>query len=144
MARGPKTVMRSGLETQMKDMLDGGKVEYEYESETLPYTIPASERTYLPDFKFPNGIYIEVKGKLDIDARRKMILVKAQNPDADIRFLFHRNNLLRKRGKMRYADWCKKEGFPFTFIAPGKTVEQELNWKEQMMEWYDEQGIPDR
>lgn len=133
-----RRTMRSGLETQVKDELDGSSLDYKYEETRLRYTIPAAERTYLPDFEFPNKIIIEVKGKLDLETRRKMLLVKEHNPDRDIRFVFHRNNLLRKRGKLRYSDWAKRHGFKFCFMAPGKTVYQDQTWKEILLEWYNE------
>ena len=46
-------------------------------------------RTYTPDFYIPEtNIYIEAKGHLDKGDRVKMLLVKEQYPDLDIRFVF--------------------------------------------------------
>jgi hypothetical protein len=89
--------------------------KHKYEVDTLTYV--KKPGTYLPDFKIikPDGsyLYIEVKGVLDIDTQTKMRAVKECNPDVVIAFLFQRNNLVRKGGKMRYSDWCDKYGFPW-------------------------------
>jgi len=136
--RKRQAVLRSGLEDKVKEELDTCKIKYEYETLQIPYTIPASDRNYNPDFILPNGVIIEVKGKLDVDTRRKMLLVKKQNPDDDIRFIFDLNNLLVRRGKVRYADWAKRWGFPCCFIRPGKNHDQPKSWQEILVEWANE------
>ncbi len=85
------------------------KKSLEYETLYLSYTI---KRTYNPDFSLPNGIIVEAKGYLDAAACRKMIAVKAANPELDIRFVFQNANGKRnKRAKMRYWEWAEKHGF---------------------------------
>ena len=44
-------------------------------------------------------------------ARRKMLAVKAQHPELDIRFVFQRNNTLSKQSKTTYGAWADKHGF---------------------------------
>lgn len=82
-----------------------------YESETIEYVWPERKAKYTPDFKLPNGIYIEAKGILDLDARKKHLLVQKQHPDKDIRFVFMRNSRLYKGSPSTYGDWCDKNGF---------------------------------
>lgn len=41
-----------------------------------------------------------------------METVKKQHPELDIRFVFQKNNPLRKGSKLRYTDWAEKYGFP--------------------------------
>ncbi|GAF70452.1 unnamed protein product, partial [marine sediment metagenome] len=57
-------------------------------------------------------IYIEYKGVLDLATRKKMILVRDQHPDKDIRFVFQRGmNKIRKGSKTTYMMWAAKNGF---------------------------------
>lgn len=96
-------------------------MQYQYEPHSLDYVL---DRKYTPDFKLPNGIYIEAKGKLDQDTRSKMIAVKKAHPDLDIRFVFMRGeNKLNKGSKTTYMDWAKKNGFE---AADGKVPEEWL------------------
>ena len=84
----------------------------EYESEKLAYVIPASKHTYNPDFKLPNGIFIETKGRFTLEDRKKHLLIKAQKPDLDIRIVFQNPNAkLNKRSKTTYGMWADKNGF---------------------------------
>ncbi len=49
------------------------------------------------------------KGFFDFADRQKHLLVKEQNPDIDIRFLFvNANNKLNKSSKTTYGAWCDK------------------------------------
>jgi len=64
---------RSGLEGKVADLLSSLKVSYEYESRKLAYVL---ECNYIPDFLLPNGIFLEVKGRLTSEDRRKMKAVK--------------------------------------------------------------------
>ena len=46
--------------------------------------------------------------------RRKMRLVKEQNPELDIRFVFTRSSSkINKGSKTTYADWCSRYGFKY-------------------------------
>ena len=102
--------MRSHLEEQVADLLDEMKIEYQYESEKLPYLIEAN---YIPDFK-GGDIYLEAKGYFPPDQRRKMKAVKESHPDLDIRIIFQSpNNKISKRSKTTYAKWAEKNGFPW-------------------------------
>jgi hypothetical protein len=88
-----------------------------YETDTFEYTITSN---YTTDFtierKDGTTIYIEAKGlgrAFDHKARQKMIAVKQQHPDRDIRIVFMRDGPLQKNSKMRASDWAVKYKFPF-------------------------------
>lgn len=115
-ARAIKHGYRSGLEEAVADQLKNYKVEYEYENKanTIKYTIPAKDHTYLPDFKLPNGIIVETKGRFVLADRKKHELIKAQHPEKDIRFVFSNSNTkISKRSKTTYGMWCEKLGIPY-------------------------------
>ena len=99
---------RSGLEERFGKYLDKHAVPFLYEVERFSYV---TESKYTPDFFLPNGVIIECKGFYKPSDRRKMLAVKAQHPDIDIRFVFQRNNTLSKNSKTTYGDWCDKHGF---------------------------------
>ncbi len=106
--------VRSGLEEKICQDLSARGVKYEYESLKLRYTRPASEHTYTPDIVLPNEVILELKGRLTVQDRQKMILVKKQHPDLDIRFVFSNSKTkINKASKTTYADWCIKNGFPY-------------------------------
>lgn len=105
---------KSGLEETISNQIASKGIEVQYESEKVGYIIPASQHTYNPDFKLPNGIRIETKGRFVIADRKKHLLVKEQNPNLDIRFVFSNSkNKINKRSKTTYADWCEKNGFKY-------------------------------
>ena len=90
------------------------KIVPEYESFKISYVIPASNHTYLPDFKLPNGIIIETKGRFILQDRKKHLLIQKQYPTFDIRFVFSNSRVkISKKSKTTYADWCEKHGFKY-------------------------------
>ena len=103
---------RSKLEEKVADLLEGLGVSYEYEPEKLSYTI---EHNYTPDFVLPNYIYLETKGYWDPADRRKVLAVKRDNPDVDLRMVFQSPfNTISKKSKTTYAQWCEKHDIPWT------------------------------
>jgi hypothetical protein len=114
-AAAQKKGYRSGLEEDIDDTLKAQGVDGEYEKHTIKYTKPATNHTYTPDFKLPNGIFIETKGRFVLEDRKKHLLIKDQHPTTDIRFVFQNSkNKIRKGSKTTYADWCKKNGFQYS------------------------------
>ena len=101
---------RSGFERTLDIQLKQSGCKYEYEKVKLPYSIHAD---YVPDFVLSNGIIIEAKGKLDEIDRRKMLAVKKQHPELDIRFVFMAAHNRIVRGKQTNAEWAEKNGFPW-------------------------------
>lgn len=103
---------RSGLEKVIGEQIAAAGVACEYESEVIRYEHPARTARYTPDFPLPNGIIIETKGRFIPGDRKKHLLVKAQHPNKDIRFVFGNSRArLSKTSKTTYADWCNKHGF---------------------------------
>lgn len=101
--------MRSKFEENVADLFLRANVKFDYEATKVPYTIKA---IYTPDFKI-GDIYIETKGLFKPEDRRKMIAVKKDNPDLDIRMWFMRDNYLTKAKKSKYSDWAKKNGYKY-------------------------------
>ena len=124
-----KTEYRSGLEEQIAKQLESGNIPFEYESVVLKYMVPESDHAYTPDFILKkknktsssgakdteNGggcMFIEVKGYLDLEMRKKYKSIRHSNPDADIRFLFGNwDNKIRKGSKKTYRMWAEGLGF---------------------------------
>jgi hypothetical protein len=105
---------RSGLEMEINESLKSRGIDGEYEQHIIKYTKPETYHKYHPDFKLPNGIYVETKGRFLTADRKKHLLIKAQYPELDIRFLFQNSKTrISKSSKTTYADWCIKYGFKF-------------------------------
>lgn len=102
---------RSKLEETCEELLSKiGKVEYE--PDRLPFVQPAVDRYYVPDFKLGDKNYIEVKGRLTLEDRKKMLWVKEQHPDVKIRIIFgNGNNKITKKSKTTYLGWASENGF---------------------------------
>ena len=114
-----KRVVKSDFEFKVyKNLLNitprGSTIEYELEK--LEYT---ETKQYTPDFiiHYMDGrkVYIESKGFFPYNERAKMIAVKAQHPDLDIRLVFYRDNpgQLGRGSKTKPSEWATKNGFPF-------------------------------
>lgn len=110
---------RSMFEARVLAHLIEAGIDYKYESMSISFIEPEQKRRYTPDILLSNGIIVEVKGKLDASDRKKMLLVKQQNPQYDIRFLFMRDNRLTKASNTWYSTWAEKNGFKFTVSADG-------------------------
>ncbi len=105
---------KSGLEENISQQIEGKGIVVQYESEKIPYIVPASQHTYNPDFRLPNGIIVETKGRFVAADRKKHQLVKQQHPELDIRFVFSNSkNKISKNSKTTYAIWCEKNGYKY-------------------------------
>ena len=103
---------KSKLEKTVADLLTRLGVSYEYESTKVPYTI---QHNYHPDFILPNNVYLETKGYWDPKDRRKVLAVKRDNPDIDLRMVFQAPyNKISKSSKTTYAQWCERHDIPWT------------------------------
>lgn len=97
---------RNKFERRTYLSLKKSKAKFKYESERIPYVIASH---YLPDFVIttPLGkIYVECKGYLRPEDRRKLIAVKKTNPWMDLRILFYRDVKTQTR-------WAEKNGFKY-------------------------------
>ena len=87
----------------------------------MAYVEPASNHKYTPDFPVSfhaDGItprlVIETKGRFMPDDRAKHLLLKAQHPETEVRFVFSRSSApLYKGSPTTYAMWCSKHGFTY-------------------------------
>lgn len=97
------------------------KHSVEYEVEKFEYT---TNHTYLPDFKIETKsgkiIYIETKGNgrsFDNSVRQKMIAVRNQHPDIDLRIVFFSDGKIGPKRKdnsyLKQSDWAIKNKFIF-------------------------------
>lgn len=106
---------RSGLEKRIADDLTSRGVKFDYEKTKIKYTVPEREASYTPDFVLlDNGIIVEGKGIFDAEDRQKHLLIKAQHPDLDIRFVFSRANApIYKGSRTTHAMWAEQHGFTY-------------------------------
>lgn len=108
------TTYRSGSEDRVSVQLRDAGIDAKYEEYKIAYKIPASNHYYTPDFVLPNGVIVEVKGLFDPEDRKKHLLIKKQNENLDIRFIFDNpNQKIYKGSKTSYADWCIKNNFRY-------------------------------
>lgn len=100
-----KIKTRNKFETKLVKQAQSSPHEVTYESEKIPYVI---EGNYIPDIIIHNKkkIYLEAKGHFRPEAKRKMVAVKKQHPELDIRIVFYSYN-------KKYIRWANKYGFPF-------------------------------
>ena len=105
---------RSGLERALATQIRQAGLQYDFETIWLKYVQPETLRGYKPDFILENGIIIEGKGEYNSDDRKKMILVKTQFPQLDIRFVFgYAYGKIYKGSKTTKAKWAQDHGFPW-------------------------------
>ena len=97
---------RNKSEEGIANQLRRAKILFEYETEKIPYVLA---RHYLIDFKLytPLGkIYIEYKGYLRPEDKCKLLAVKRQHPNMDLRIVFYEY-------KERQIKWATKNGFRY-------------------------------
>jgi len=108
---------RSHLEERIAGQLERAGLHFDYEGEKISYVVPARKARYTPDFPVPYKakkakIYIEAKGRFrTAQERQKLILVREQNPDIDLRIVFQKaNNPIYKGSPTTYAMWAESHG----------------------------------
>lgn len=107
---------KSKFEAEFARQLKINGIKFKYEPTVVEFLQPEKRRKYTPDFEIKtkaNGsIFIETKGKLTSEDRKKMIWVRDQNPWLNIVLVFQNaSNKLTKRSKTTYGDWATKNGF---------------------------------
>lgn len=98
---------KNKFERKIYNQLKRNKIKFKYESEKIPYLISGH---YIPDFILatPAGkVYIETKGYLRPEHKRKMVAVKKLNPHLDIRIVFYAK-------KAKDIKWAEKHGFQYS------------------------------
>ena len=102
-----KTIFRSKFEDEVIGTI--GHKGWEYEPRRFSVLIPSY---YTPDLVLPNGIYVELKGYLRTDARKKLELFKQQFPHIDLRLVFQNSKATYQGTKKKTcAEWAEKHGF---------------------------------
>ena len=104
---------RSKFEAGIATSLKKRGQPFTYEGLTLLYRI---ESSYCPDFILENGIIVEAKGVFDAADRRKMLAVRDQHPDLDIRLCFQnaRVKLSKAKRSLTYGQWADRHDFIWT------------------------------
>jgi hypothetical protein len=104
---------KSKLEEKVWSVLKKEFPTVKYEPQRFKFIQPEVERTYIPDFKTGrSNVFIEAKGKLDLETRKKMVWFRDSNPTVRIIFLFmNPDNKITKRSKTTYAMWATDNGF---------------------------------
>lgn len=99
----------------------------EYETTVIQYTVPERTAKYHADFRLPNGVIVETKGRFVSDDRKKHKLLHEQFPDLDIRLLFNNPNArISKASQTTYAKWCDTHGIKYAKAASrDKPIPQE-------------------
>lgn len=114
--------LKSGFERTIVSDLKARKVKFTYEELELPYILNG---TYHPDFVLKaTDIIVEAKGVLDRESKRKMIAIRKQYPDLDIRFLFMDANKKVPGTKQTHGQWADRNGFKW---AEGRIPEEWVN-----------------
>jgi predicted nuclease of restriction endonuclease-like RecB superfamily len=96
-------VPRNKFEQRIYLQLKNSKVPFKYESEKIPYVLAGH---YIPDFIVHTSlgkIYIEAKGYFRPEAKRKMVAVRRQHPELDIRLIFYSASKANIRFAERYG-----------------------------------------
>jgi hypothetical protein len=108
-----KRAYKSSLEEKVAKQLEEAGVKYEYEGFKLDYKVPARKSRYTPDFVFQKPIVIETKGYFRTAAdRQKLVFVRDNNPEIDIRIIFQNSNKpIYKGSPTTYAKWASEQGF---------------------------------
>ena len=128
-AAGKKHGFRSGLEDRFIQELEEYGLEPNYEAKKFEYIIPESKHNYTPDFPLSPHIVIETKGRWVVEDRQKMLLIKEQYPEIDLRIVFYNaNQKIKKGSKTTYAMWCDKHGIKWA----NKTIPPE--WVEEIFD----------
>ena len=114
-----KARYRSGYEERVAKA--NPDAEHEPKEPTVRYVLT---KRYIPDFVLPNGVIVEAKGFFEPKDRTKMIQVKKQNPNLDIRMLFQDANkrLTKSNNSKMYWQWCEQHGFLW---EEGTTIPEE-------------------
>jgi len=97
---------RNKFEQKINLQLKRAKVIFTYEPEKIPYVLAGH---YIPDFvlQTPNGkVYLECKGYFRPEHKRKMVAVRRQHPNLDIRIIFY-------RGTKQNIRWAEKHSFRY-------------------------------
>ena len=127
-------VLKSGLEEVVYKYLTENKCNFVYEGMKITYFQPETKKTYTPDFPINGCFIVETKGNFNSADRKKMKLIKKQNPKLDIRFIFSNSkNKIGKKSQTTYGKWCELNNFPYHCIQSTKETFPS-NWLKEITE----------
>lgn len=95
-----KKKFKNLFEKRINLQLKRSKLKFKYECERIPYVLAGH---YIPDFivETINGkIYIECKGYLRPASKAKMVAVRRQHPEIDLRIVFYE----KRKSNIRWAE----------------------------------------
>jgi len=129
---------RSKLEERLAKQLTESGIEFSYETLKISYEIPARKAKYTPDFIIGelNGtkppLVIEAKGRFrTAQDRQKLLLVKEQYPDLDLRLVFQNAKTPIYPGSPTpCSKWAEDNGF--LWADHGKIPEEWLQQKTSL------------
>lgn len=102
-----KKTVKNKFEDRIFKLLKKNRINVAYESEKISYLLAGH---YIPDFVITladgSRIYIETKGYLRPEHKRKMAAVKKLHPTIDLRILFYSY-------KEKDIKWAKKLGLKY-------------------------------
>lgn len=131
-----KQIQRHNYKSNFENEIALKYPQLAYEEDILHYIVPETKRKYVTDWKIRDNVYIESKGKLTAEDRKKLLLVKEQHPEIKLYILFQNaSNKITKRSKTTYADWCNKNGIEWADWKITKTIPEG---------WLSENKIPKR
>ena len=114
-------ILKSGLEEVVYNFLVNNDCRFNYEGMKITYFQPAIKKTYKPDFPITKSFIVETKGAFNSADRKKMKLIKKQNPKLDIRFIFSNSKTkIGKKSQTTYGKWCELNSFPYHCIQTTK------------------------
>ena len=120
---------RSKLEEKVAEQLEQEGLDYGHESQWIHYVVPERKAKYLPDFSFDGcPIIIEAKGRFgggnpkfkqpatdSAKERQKLILLKEQHPELDIRIVFQRASTpIYPKSPTSHGKWATDHGFKWS------------------------------
>ena len=119
---------RSKLEERLAKQLTDSGIEFSYETLKISYMVPARKAKYTPDFVVGDMV-IEAKGRFrTAQDRQKLLLVKEQYPDLDLRLVFQNAKTPIYPGSPTpCSKWAEDNGF--LWADNGKIPEEWLQQK---------------
>lgn len=106
---------RSRLEERVAQQLIDAGVKFSYETLKISYKVPERVAKYTPDFII-GDIVIEAKGRFrTTQDRQKLLLVKEQYPDLDLRLVFQdAKTPIYPGSPTPCSKWATDNGFPWS------------------------------
>lgn len=103
----PRNKFEYRIQKELAQAVNRGKLQaFEYETKRIPYILAGF---YIPDFTLQTQlgeVLVETKGYLRPADKRKLVAVKKQHPEIDLRIVFYDDN-------PKNIKWAIKHGFRY-------------------------------